>query len=102
MTMIDNKNGLMPIGAVEITSGSASMKLYDNKIYGEYAPMLDCPSDGSFCYRPSKSGWMINGVTNDARGGIPTMQVLYPYNHIMRDSHTDQRMIMERNQFINF
>ena len=88
MTMIDNKNRLMAMGGAK-HGASASMRLYDNKIYGEYAPMLDCPSNGGFCYRPAKLGWMINGVSTDGRDDIPTMHVLYPYNNIMGDAHTD-------------
>lgn len=68
MTMIDNIKGFMPIGTADTMYSSASMKLYDNKIYGEYAPMLDCPSDGSFCHgQYDKVGWTINGVTTDGR-----------------------------------
>jgi len=48
--MIDNKNGFMPIASVSHGRGLATMRLYENKVYGEYAPMLDCPSDGSFCH----------------------------------------------------
>jgi len=53
MTMIDNAKGFMPIGSYD-GDGLATMKMYDNKVYGEYAPMLDCPSDGSFCYNIEK------------------------------------------------
>ena len=101
MTMIDNRNGFMPIGSA-FHGALATMKLYDNKIYGEYAKMHDCPGDGSFCHRFSKTGWKINGVSVDARRGIPTMSILYPYDFIMGDANVNQRMIMERNQFINF
>lgn len=101
MTMIDNKNGLMAMGAAQHGS-PASMKLYDNKIYGEYAPMLDCPSNGGFCHTLGKLGWMINGITTGGRGVLPTMWPMYPFNAQNSDAHTDQRMVMERNQFINF
>jgi hypothetical protein len=91
----------MPIGGSP-GSGLATMKIYDNKVYGEYAPMLDCPSDGSFCYSRDKYGMGIAGFIADGRSGIPTMHVKYPYDFIMGPASTDQRMIMERNQFFNF
>lgn len=97
MTMIDNRNGFMPLGSVSNGRGLATMKLYENKVYGEYAPMLDCPSDGSFCHEFSKHGWMINGVTTDMRLGIPTMHVAYPYDSVMGEANNNQRMIMEKN-----
>lgn len=96
MTMIDNKNGFMPLGSAN-HGDLATMKLYDNKIYGEYAPMLDCPGDESFCHQFNKTGWKINGVTLDTRIDIPTMSVLYPYDGIMGDANVNQRMVMERN-----
>lgn len=102
MTMIDNRLGFMPIGSYGHGGGLSTIKIYDNKVYGEYAPMLDCPSNGGFCHTTDKYGLGINGVSTDGRSDIPTMNVLYPYEFIMGDANTNQRMIMERNQFMNF
>lgn len=88
MTMIDNERGFMPIGG-RPGSGTATMKIYDNKVYGEYAPMLDCPSDGSFCFSSDKYGMGIAGFVADSRSGIPTMNVLYPYDFIMGEASTN-------------
>ena len=91
MIMIDNAKGFMPLGSPNLVYQDTlhTIKMYDNKVYGEYAPMLDCPSDGSFCYNIDKYGWGINGVTHDGRDGIPVMHVLYPYENVMGEAATN-------------
>lgn len=72
MTMIDNREGF---GVTLATSGDAAyegslMMLLDNKIYGE-TEVTDCPEDGSYCKVFDKSGFMMSGVSESAKGLMP-------------------------------
>ena len=71
MTFIDNAKGFMALGSNQFTGGRLSTLMLDDiKVYGEYAPILDCPdiTDESYCFNKSKTAWGINGYTRDSRG----------------------------------
>jgi hypothetical protein len=63
MTMIDNGKGFGPVCGTgpEIEGREYITRMYDNKIYGEFADMTDCPTDGSYCIPLKKSGMMLTG-----------------------------------------
>jgi hypothetical protein len=104
MTFIDNAIGFMALGSNQMSGGLSTLMLNDIKVYGEYAPILDCPdqTDDSYCFNKSKTAWGINGYTRDCRASMEEQSMAYPYNMIISDAVTEQRMVMERNQFINF
>lgn len=81
MTMIDNAKGFGPVCGVlnEVITQEYTVKMFDNKIYGELTDMTDCPTDGSFCVPLPKAGMMLNGCSMSQRGEICTQGSCYPW-----------------------
>lgn len=99
MTMVDNREGF---GSCMANGDSGSkIMLNDNHIYGE-SEVTDCPSDGSYCYSFSKSGFLISGANKKAKPLHPTGSSSLPMNKIKGEGVWGTVQQFYRNKFHNF